>query len=387
MRQKNSRVVGCLVVFGLCAMGVLWETAYEPREPEPAPPESALPEEQVPPMPEPGIQTEGQLAERPLPDAPDVSVEAEPEPIGKGQATEQELLVEALPMRVENSPADNRALVGYEFVRIPSRQTEVPGEYEVTTGTVPAFQLGKYEVTVRQFRRFCAATRHRMPRQPKQSADDHPVVFVTWDDADAFCKWIGGRLPAGEEWDWAAQGGSERKHVWGNQWPPPKGAGNFADVSRGPLQRTASIPGYDDGHAGTAPVGSFRPNGYGLHDMATCGSGMPTSPGAEVARSTTTSKTLYRSPSATNTRSATASTASASASPSRWSRAATRAGVGDCEARADEPTCDFLQSRSPTGQWHHGLGHAMDPVPAALKLTARDVTTRAPICRRRFEQY
>ena len=108
----------------------------------------------------------------------------------------------------------------------------------------------------------------------------HPVVGVRWDEANAFCAWLTEkerkagkigqdqeyRLPTDEEWS-AAVG--ETKYPWGNDWPPPEGAGNYADdafVARMPGTGWSQVPG-NDGYARTSPVGSFKANGLGLYDM------------------------------------------------------------------------------------------------------------------------
>jgi len=92
----------------------------------------------------------------------------------------------------------------------------------------------------------------------------HPVVQVAYEDAVAFCKWEGKRLPTEAEFEFAARGGLDRKaYAWGDEFQP---AGKFmANTFQGhfPEKNTS-----EDGFTATAPVGSFPANGYGLFDMA-----------------------------------------------------------------------------------------------------------------------
>jgi formylglycine-generating enzyme required for sulfatase activity len=102
------------------------------------------------------------------------------------------------------------------------------------------------------------------PESTLDGKDDHPVVQVSWDDAVAYAKWAGKRLPTEAEWECAARGGLEGKpYVWGDEPFNPKKP--QANIWQGdfPYRNTA-----EDGYERTAPVKSYPPNGYGLYDMA-----------------------------------------------------------------------------------------------------------------------
>ena len=118
---------------------------------------------------------------------------------------------------------------------------------------------------------------------------------LTWAQAALYCNWLsdeeslprfyevdgeevigfnqdatGYRLPTEAEWAWIARtdgNGNQLKYSWGDQLTPPDNAGNFADIST-QAYLGEILFNYDDGYMGTAPVGNFDPNYYGIYDMA-----------------------------------------------------------------------------------------------------------------------
>jgi len=118
-----------------------------------------------------------------------------------------------------------------------------------------------------QWWEWSVGTNWRHPEGPDsdlKGKDDHPVVHIAYADAQAYAKWAGKRLPTEAEWEYAAQGGlKDPIYPWGNK-----------DVNEAPYECNffqGQFPSYnsaEDGFATTAPVGSFKPNGFGLYDMA-----------------------------------------------------------------------------------------------------------------------
>lgn len=102
------------------------------------------------------------------------------------------------------------------------------------------------------------------PHSDLRGRENHPVVQIAWDDAVAYAKWAGKRLPTEAEFEFAARGGLDRKKfAWGDELKPQgKWMANIWQ-GRFPYENTM-----EDGYRGTAPVGSFPANGYGLFDMA-----------------------------------------------------------------------------------------------------------------------
>jgi len=131
--------------------------------------------------------------------------------------------------------------------------------------TLSTFDLDRTEVTVADYARCasagaCAAA-DLSSDDARYGRPELPVTHVRWDDAGAYCRWTGGRLPTEAEWEYAARGADGREFPWGNTYNPH--LANHGAWAADPFDAT-------DGFAGLAPVGSF-PDGatpLGLLDMA-----------------------------------------------------------------------------------------------------------------------
>lgn len=152
-----------------------------------------------------------------------------------------------------------------EMVLIPAGEFAMGSTFEDESPPhavfVEAFEIDKFEVTNEEFERFAVETGYET--EAEQAGEDywqayaegklqHPVVKVTWNDALAYCEWVGKRLSTETEWEKAARGTEGLIYPWGSEWNPTK-----ANTK-------------ESGYRGTTAVGSF-PEGaspYGVMDMA-----------------------------------------------------------------------------------------------------------------------
>lgn len=195
--------------------------------------------------------------------------------------------------------------LGPEMVMIPAgsfQMGDIQGggvsyEQPVHWVSVSAFAMGRYEVTVGEFRQFVNATGYVTEaekgdgcriydgsswgkkgdanwRNPYFSqGDNQPVVCVSWNDATAYIAWLNEqtgkayRLPTEAEWEYAARAGTETSRYWGNN---PDDACAYANVHDNTSKTENGFSwthhNCTDGYAHTAPVGQFNANGFGLFD-------------------------------------------------------------------------------------------------------------------------
>lgn len=176
-------------------------------------------------------------------------------------------------------------ITGAEFIWVPggcflmgsptSEPSREPDEGPVHEVCVDGFWMGKTEVTNAQFRHFNASHSSRDYQGISLNGDNQPAVYVTWEDATSFAQWLtaqnGGqyrfRLPTESEWEYACRGGTESIRYWGDDASRACEFENVGDQTAMRRWGWDDVHDCDDGYGGTAPVGTFQPNPFGLHDM------------------------------------------------------------------------------------------------------------------------
>jgi len=159
-------------------------------------------------------------------------------------------------------------LMGSPETEKDRKEDEVQHEVTITK----PFYMDVYEVTVDQYAQFVKDTGAKHEAPSFKQTGDHPVVNVSWEDAQAFCQWLSKKsgktvvLPTEAQWEYACRAGSKTRFNFGDKDEDLCKYGNYCDKSN-----TNGFPSQDkehsDGFDKTAPVGSLKPNAWGLYDM------------------------------------------------------------------------------------------------------------------------
>ena len=169
-------------------------------------------------------------------------------------------LASSSPQQAQPAPPPSTELpnwqkAGIEWATIPAGKFLYGDDKKMVY--LDEFWISRTPVTNRQYQVFVDATGHAPPsmvgKRVHPAKLNHPVVFVSWDDAQAFCKWAGLFLPTEQQWEKAARGIDGRKYPWGNDSP------------------TADLCNFNNHVGDTTLVGVYSPQGdspYGIVDMA-----------------------------------------------------------------------------------------------------------------------
>jgi formylglycine-generating enzyme required for sulfatase activity len=172
-------------------------------------------------------------------------------------------------------------VTGMEFVWVPQGCYQMGSnsgdsdEKPVHKVCLDGFWMAKHEVTNRQYRKYKSSHDSKDYKGVNLNRDDQPAVYVSWDDAKAFAKWLSSKsgkqiaLPTEAQWEYAARAGTGTVRYWGDDADDACRYANVHDrTSKNKFSNfTWQNHNCNDGYAGTSPVGSFRSNNFGLYDM------------------------------------------------------------------------------------------------------------------------
>jgi formylglycine-generating enzyme required for sulfatase activity len=186
-------------------------------------------------------------------------LEAKPKQHVEGQGPGMSVPIYYEKSRIGADPNEMILIPAGKFIR--GTDYRLPDEGPQHEVDLPDYWIDKYEVTNLQYKKFIDATGHRSPKHfrnrtfPEGKAD-HPVTYVSWNDAQDYCEWAGKRLPDDKEWEKAARGTDGRMFPWGSAFS--------IDKANTPVRWAAMHLEGD-----TTPVGAFEDgkSPYGLYDM------------------------------------------------------------------------------------------------------------------------
>ena len=153
-----------------------------------------------------------------------------------------------------------------EMVRIPAGRLTIRDAGSSYDISIKSFNMMTKEVTFNQYDEYANATGAKLPKDEGFGRGSHPVLNVTWSDVQKFAEWLNKktgklfRLPSETQWEYAARGGTKTLYAWGNDI-------NCSLASYSGGQNSTCYYIYNGAYRGTAKVGSFPPNKYGLYDM------------------------------------------------------------------------------------------------------------------------
>ena len=155
----------------------------------------------------------------------------------------------------------------------PQEKSRYNDEQQRSVRLSRPFAIGRYEVMFHEYDRFVAAAGRSSPNDQGWGRGRRPAINITWRDAVAYADWLSEqtghryRLPTEAEWEYAARGGVTASRFWGDD--PNEGCAyaNGADLDGKRVFVGWTVMNCHDGHVYTAPVGSYRDNDFGLHDM------------------------------------------------------------------------------------------------------------------------